>query len=153
MSLRLADGILLSGDAQIGGTDVLLLSGLDGKVLLSDQFIIRVQLHDAEFLTGVFIDSDAALLEVDTYPAIFERNLLVRGGLLTADATLNPADVLRDLVVDATGPEIEVTLHDVEIIVVSYILLSGDAQVSGTDKLLLSGDAQVSGTDFLIISE
>lgn len=147
------DGILLSGAAQVGGSDVLLLSGATGKLLLSDYSILRVEFHDVEILTGTFIDADAVAIDVEFHDAAVIRDLVLNADPLAIEASLNAGAVLRNLVVDPDPMGIEITLHDVEVFVLRHLLLSGAAQVSGTDRLLLSGAAQVSGTDSILLSE
>lgn len=54
-------GLLLSGDAQVTGNDVLLLSGAGGRLVLSTDSNVRVRLNDVRFQTfpGLLLSGDA----------------------------------------------------------------------------------------------
>lgn len=146
------DGLLVSGDAQVGGNDVLLLSGSSGKLLLSSVSLLHVMFHDVEIVTGRFIEPDHFDVDVVLHDVDLQRRLVVTADVGIIDVNFAPADVLRDLLVAPTSATTTIVFHDVEIVTTSAFLLSGDAQ-SGLDFLLLSGDAQTTGSDVLLISE
>jgi hypothetical protein len=143
-------GILLSGDAQ-SGSDVLLLSGAEGKLFLSSpSTIMRIITYDIEFLTGVFFEPDTMGLVVAGQDIDWLRDLVSSVAPTTIDVAFRNASFLRDLLVAPDSEAATVTFSDIEFIVSSSLILSGDAQTGG-DALLLSGDAQT-GSDVLLLS-
>lgn len=78
--------------------------------------------------------------------------------LLSGDAQVTGTDVLllsgtMGALLLSAATLTRVTFNDIGVDVMSRLRLSGDAQATGYDLLLLSGDAQISGSDALLLSE